>query len=275
MVINKGGGKGAVCNADSSVWFCVDCGHCLFRTHGWTEGSDVSERWHPVGQGLLGLWSERHCWNCSLWGWQRHSRCRYLPQYCSGPPGKVVPEGCSLSEWVAHWRTRRRWKKGCPRERCCPLADLAGPDHRRGGVSPSLCVGRRSRSSELCCSRCTSRWLSCHSSSNSHSSLLAGWWPLARLQKLVSLPQPVPSPFWTALQKSSRGLSFLRRIQPSAAPTWLAALPRSPPPLLSSRFLRADILTEAGARNLCGSLSVCLSAFQQPRKFLWAVTRCC
>lgn len=164
-----------MCNADSSVWFCVECGHRLFSTHGWTKGSDVSERWNPVGQGLLGLWSGRHCWNCSLWGWQRHSRCQHLPQYCSGPPEKGVPEGCSLSGWVVRWRTRRRWKKECPRERCCPLADLAGPDHRRGGVSPSLYVDRRSRSSELCCIRCTSRWLSCHSSSSSGETEIRVW----------------------------------------------------------------------------------------------------
>lgn len=128
---------------------------------------DVSERWHPVGQGSLGSWSERHCLNCSLWGWQRCSRCQQLLQYCSAPLGKGVPEESSLSGLGVQWRTQRRWRKGCPRERCCPLAAPAAPDHRRGGASPSLCVGRRSRSSEPCCSRCTSRWLFCHSSSSS------------------------------------------------------------------------------------------------------------
>lgn len=174
--MNKGRRKGSCVQCRFlSLVFCVECGHCHFSMRGRTEGSDVSVRWHPVGQGSLGLWSERHCWNCSLWGWRRRSRCRLLPQYCSGPPGRGVLEGCSLSGSVARWRTRRRWRKVFPGERCCPPAVPAGPDHRRGGVSPSLCVGRRSRSSVLCCSRCMSRWLSCRSSSSSGEAEMRDW----------------------------------------------------------------------------------------------------
>lgn len=138
--------------------------------------SDISVRWRPVGQEWLGLWSARHCWNCSPSGWQRGWRCRRrrrqpLLWCCSGPPGTRVPEGCSLSEWGAHRKmrgsSRRTRRRGCPGGRHHPPAAPAVPDRRRGGASPSLCADRRSRSNEPCCSRCTSHWLSSRSSSSS------------------------------------------------------------------------------------------------------------
>lgn len=40
-----------MCDEDSSVWFCVERGHRRIFMRGGDEGSDVSERWHPVGRG--------------------------------------------------------------------------------------------------------------------------------------------------------------------------------------------------------------------------------
>lgn len=134
------------------------------------EGSDVSERWHPVGRGSLELWSVRHCWNCSPWGWQRHfhRRCQPLLQYCFGLPETGVLEECSPSGWGVHWKMlKRQRRRGCLEVHCCPLAAPAGLDHRHGGASPSLCVGRRSHSSVPCCSHCMSHWLFSRSSSSS------------------------------------------------------------------------------------------------------------
>lgn len=189
----------------SSLWWrflsLVSCGvwAVSLQYSGKGQRSDVSERWRPIVRGWLELWSERHCWNCSLWGWQKRFHCRYrpLPQYCSGLRVTGVLEECPQSEWGARWRRRRSWRrrKGFLEGHCCPLAAPVGLDHRHGGASPSLCVGRRSHSSELCCSRCTSRWLSSHNSSSFHWSLPAGWWLLAHPQRLASWLQPVPSPF--------------------------------------------------------------------------------
>lgn len=86
-----------------------------------------------------------------------------------------VLEECAQSELGARWRRRRSWRRGFLEGHCCPLAAPEGLDHRRGGASPSLCVGRRSHSSELCCSRCTSRWLSSHNSSSSVETVGREW----------------------------------------------------------------------------------------------------
>lgn len=157
-----------MCNEDSSVWFlCWSEGTvasvCREGTRDKGQGSGVSERWPPGGRGWPESWSERHCWNCSPWGSQRHFRCRCrpLPQYCSVLPGTGVLEERSPCGWGA-------LRRGCPEGHCCPLAAPAGPDHRRGGAFPSLCVGRRNRNSEPCCSRCTSHWPSSRSSSSFH-----------------------------------------------------------------------------------------------------------
>lgn len=128
---------------------------------------------------MLELWSERRCWSCSLWGWRRRFRHRFqhLLQYCSDLPGPGVPEECSQSGSRDHWRMlmrrrRRKRRRGFLEEHYCPLAAPVGLDHRHGGASPSLCVGRRSRSSELCCSRCTSHWPSSRSSSSSGKTVM-------------------------------------------------------------------------------------------------------
>lgn len=65
------------------------------------QGSEVSESWRPEERGWLESWSERHCWNCSPLGWQKHFRFHYLPllQECSVLPETGVREGCSLSGW--------------------------------------------------------------------------------------------------------------------------------------------------------------------------------
>lgn len=167
-----------MCDEDSSVWFCMECGRCSIRVQEGVMGSEVSERWHPVGRGWPEWWSERHCWNCSPWGWQRHFRCHRQPllQYWADLPGTRVLEECSLSGWEVRWRMLRMWRRrGCPEGHCCLLAVPAGLARRRGGASPSLCAGRRSHSSEPCCSRCMSHWLSARSSSSSVETVGREW----------------------------------------------------------------------------------------------------
>lgn len=92
----------------------------------------------PVGQGSQG---ERAPWSQLHWGWQR--------PWAGRGPG-----------W---WRRRAVLAPGQPPR----LRGPAGSGRTRGGASPSPCAGRRSRSTVLHCSRCTSRWPCAHSSSSS------------------------------------------------------------------------------------------------------------
>lgn len=92
----------------------------------------------PVGQVSQG---ERAPWSQLHWGW-RHP-------WAGRGPG-----------W---WWRRAVLAPGRPPR----LRGPAGSGRTCGGASPSPCAGRRSRSSVLRCSRCTSRWPCAHSSSSS------------------------------------------------------------------------------------------------------------
>lgn len=128
---------------------------------GWSE---VSGKRSPAGQAWQGWWSATHCWSwsCCLWG------------FLHLQPAQLGTEGlvwCSQSVWAERWkRTRMKRitkRKEFPEERCCLQVTPGVSGHTRGGVSPSLCADRKSRSNALCYSRCTSRSPCGRSSSSS------------------------------------------------------------------------------------------------------------
>lgn len=99
----------------------------------------------------------------------------------------------------------------------------------------------------------------------------AGWWPSVRPRRLASWPRLRLAPSWSARPRSSREPSSRRPTRPSAAPTWPAASPRSPPPLwgrerarewvtVAPFVLRHSLLRPFKLPSCCLSENRCISS---------------
>lgn len=106
--------------------------------------------------------------------------CQWLSQRQVLRSVRWLPRSCPGLD-LAHC-SRRTWLRSPSLQESvagsgCGDSGHAGSGHRGGGAAPSPCAGRKNRSIVRYCSRCRSRWLCGHSSSNSarHRHRLIAW----------------------------------------------------------------------------------------------------